>query len=200
MAELDQALRRLAVRWDVAAEADRRLDTQVAKMEFEHRAVQVGQTSPLASVDRAVIRPEAPEVRRLAVVHLQRAAVARRPTGGVVDLDLANRPQGGPPHRNRKVHRTLRSLDPVPILKPVLLVLDVVENDEDVAAQDLFEVPKPRQVVRLVNSDDHSKNRWHSNASAAATDTSLPRIRASRSTFSTLAWCGSGRTCEAWQR
>lgn len=46
-----------------------------------------------------------------------------------------------------------RRLDLVAILPAVARELNIVEDDKELAARDLFEIAQPRQVVRLMDSD-----------------------------------------------
>src|SRR3546814_10427506 len=60
---------------------------------------------------------------------------------------------------NRQPARRAIAKDSDAVGVAVLAELDVVEEDEDVGPGDLMKIAEPRQIVRLMNGDDHRRSR-----------------------------------------
>jgi hypothetical protein len=95
-------------------------------------------------------------VRRPTVVRLQGAPVLAPPPGLIADRHLQDLRIVRVGHGDREPLPAFAILDLVPVLEPVLLELNVVERDEDVAPSHLVEEAQVRQVLRLVDRRDHA--------------------------------------------
>ena len=122
------------------------------------RLVVIGQQGGVVFDDLSHERHRLLEMRRAAIVLLDRLEQLAPPRPGLVDLHLVDPAQAvvGPDDRDSDPcrlagHEQLHAVHPGPAL---LRELDGVKQDEHVAARELVEVAEPGEEVRLVDRDD----------------------------------------------
>src|SRR5579871_3390603 len=132
-------------------------DGQFAKPELQLPVAEFGQAVGLAPITADKPVESIGKERRLAVVLLDSPQVLSFPVLGAVDFDVHEPFLKMPLAENRygQPQRALRGLDPIPVGEAVLLELDAVQKDEEVACRYPVEIAEPRQVGRLMDTDNH---------------------------------------------